>query len=178
MISRFVFSVIITGLAGVMLPAKGFAQNYQESAQDYQGSVEAKKTKFEQLWPLAMQGDSRAQFELAKMYSIGEGVRQNDEVAALWYRRAAEGGHTDAQTALGLLYFSNNGVPLDHTAAYMWANVAADLGNKTAELHRKSYNVLMSSENVSRGKEFSQQCHRSKYKGCYLGLNSDQQLKK
>ena len=54
--------------------------------------------------PLAEQGDARAQEMLGYMYDLGEGVPENDGVAAAWYLRAANQGSADARINLGLLY--------------------------------------------------------------------------
>jgi TPR repeat protein len=41
-------------------------------------------------------GDSEAQFELAGLFSTGQGVQQSDEQCALWMETAASRGHTTA----------------------------------------------------------------------------------
>jgi TPR repeat protein len=45
------------------------------------------------------------------MYMIGEGVRQDDQEAVKWFRRAAEQGDAHAQFRLGEHYDSGRGVP-------------------------------------------------------------------
>lgn len=40
----------------------------------------------------AQQGDAEAQLKLARMYYHGEGVRQDYNEAARWYRKAADQG--------------------------------------------------------------------------------------
>ena len=53
------------------------------------------------LWaPLAKQGDARAQYNLAMLYSNGRGVPQSDTEAARWYKEAASQG--DEYAALHL----------------------------------------------------------------------------
>jgi TPR repeat protein len=75
--------------------------------------------------PLAEQGDARAQEMLGYMYDLGEGVPENDGVAAAWYLRAANQGSADARINLGLLYATGSGVPRDALRAYMWFELAA-----------------------------------------------------
>src|SRR5438093_2246141 len=50
-------------------------------------------------------------------------------------QKAANQGHTGAQSALSQLYFSGRGVPRDYIRAYTWASIAAGLsGNQNEEL--------------------------------------------
>lgn len=70
-----------------------------------------------------------AQYFLARMYAAGQGVEQNAETAASWYRKAAENGVADAQYRLGKMYEDGDGVPGDMEYAYGWYSVAAHLGN-------------------------------------------------
>ena len=53
--------------------------------------------------PLAEQGNADAQFNLGLMYRNGEGVQQDHEESAKWFRRAAEQGHAGAQSRLGFM---------------------------------------------------------------------------
>lgn len=82
------------------------------------------------LMPLAETADhAYAQYFLGRMFAAGQGVDQNTEVAAKWYRKAAEQGVADAQYRLGDLYRNGDGVPKDMEYAYAWFSVAAQLGN-------------------------------------------------
>ena len=83
---------------------------------------------------LALAGDSQAQYELAQLYDYGEGVTQNHQVAALWYRRAADHGHVDAQLQLGLMYQTGEGRPRDPVRARFWYRQAALRGDDEAQL--------------------------------------------
>ncbi len=49
-------------------------------------------------------GDREAQFELAKMYLSGEGLRENARRGTHWLSRLARKGHAEAQAFLGDLY--------------------------------------------------------------------------
>ena len=42
----------------------------------------------------AEQGDASAQFMLGRMYDNGQGVPRDDKQAVIWFRKAAEQGHT------------------------------------------------------------------------------------
>jgi TPR repeat protein len=58
-------------------------------------------------------------------YNGGLGVPQDYTQAALWYRKAAEQGYSDAQWMLGALYYKGQGVPQDYAEAYFWYDLAA-----------------------------------------------------
>jgi len=55
---------------------------------------------FNRYCKLAERGDAGGQFELGMMLFYGEGVPQSAQEAAVWFRKAAEQGHAEAQAAL------------------------------------------------------------------------------
>ncbi|MCC6478174.1 SPOR domain-containing protein [Sphingorhabdus sp.] len=52
----------------------------------------------------ARKGDADAQFNLGQAYKLGRGVKQDFNLAADWYQRAAKQGHLQAADSLGHLY--------------------------------------------------------------------------
>ena len=52
----------------------------------------------------ARKGDPDAQFNMAQAYKLGRGVKQDLNLAADWYKRAAAQGHLQAADSLGHLY--------------------------------------------------------------------------
>lgn len=52
----------------------------------------------------AKKGDPDAQFNMAQAYKLGRGVKQDFDLAADWYQRAAKQGHLQAADSLGHLY--------------------------------------------------------------------------
>ena len=75
--------------------------------------------------PLAEAGDPRAQYQVALMYYRGEGLPQDYDKAALWYRRAAERGDVDAQLNLGLMHAQGLGAKQSFYEAFKWFELAA-----------------------------------------------------
>ena len=68
------------------------------SASDlYEGVIAYNSGEYEKafaLWePLAKQGDHRAQYNMAMLYSNGKGVPQSDIEATRWYKEAAAQGN-------------------------------------------------------------------------------------
>ena len=59
--------------------------------------------------------------------------QQNYPEAAKWYLKAAELGHSGAQSSLSALYFRGAGVPQDDAEALKWARMAADQGFAEAQ---------------------------------------------
>jgi len=72
--------------------------------------------------PLAEKGDADAQFNLGQAYRLGRGVSINLAAAQTWFERAAEKGHLDAQTTLGLMLFQNG----NRTGGLRWIKLAGD----------------------------------------------------
>jgi len=105
------------------------------SAQSVKAGIEAwQKSDYSAavaIWrPLAEKGDADAQFNLGQAYRLGRGVPINLAAAQSWFERAADRGHVDAQTTLGLLLFQNG----NHTGGLRWLKVASDEGEPRAML--------------------------------------------
>ena len=105
------------------------------SAQSVKAGIEAwQKSDYSAavaIWrPLAEKGDADAQFNLGQAYRLGRGVPTNLAAAQSWFERAADKGHVDAQTTLGLLLFQNG----NHTGGMRWLKVASDQGEPRAML--------------------------------------------
>jgi len=74
-------------------------------------------------------GDAPTQYRLAQMYSTGEGAPQRLDVAARWYRAAAEQNHDMAAYKLAFLYLrGRGGLDKDYAQAYRWFCISAELG--------------------------------------------------
>lgn len=54
-------------------------------------------------------GEAQAQLALGHAYDDGNGVQQNDQLAAKWYRKAGEQGSPEAQDILGTMYRMGRG---------------------------------------------------------------------
>ena len=115
-------------------------------------------TALQHLVPLAETSDhAYAQYFLGRMYDRGQGVEQNYDTAAKWYRKASEKGVADAQYRLGLLYTEGTGVPKDPEYAYGWYSVAAHLGNNKAIAALESSQKQLSSEELAEARKLSAQ---------------------
>jgi hypothetical protein len=83
------------------------------------------------IWrPLAEKGDPDAQFDLGQAYRLGRGVPVDLALAQLWLEKAADAGHLDAQTTLGLLLFDSG----NRSGAMRWLKKAAERGEPRAML--------------------------------------------
>lgn len=76
----------------------------------------------------AAKGSAEAEYHIGWMYGEGQGVDQDDEVAADWIKKAAEKNYAKAQNDLALMYYLGIGVPKDYEKAAKWANQSALLG--------------------------------------------------
>jgi cell division septation protein DedD len=79
--------------------------------------------------PLADRGDPDAQFNLGQAYKLGRGVPQDLRAAQIWYEKAAQQNHPQAQAILGLLLFQNG----ERQKALPWLRRAADGGDPRAQ---------------------------------------------
>lgn len=74
-------------------------------------------------------------FRLAQLMAEGPPEQRNLQLAAGWYRHAAEQGQADAQMALGMLYADGLGVARNDYEAVRWLDAAAT-GGRTAAMFR------------------------------------------
>jgi TPR repeat protein len=73
------------------------------------------------------------------MYAKGLGVGQDDAEAVIWFRKAAEQGHAQAQYNLGWMYANGQGVAQDHAEPAIWYRKAAEQGMPKPALLCKSF---------------------------------------
>ena len=83
---------------------------------------------FDELKPLAEQGDAEAQFKLAQCYDEGRTVEKDFTKVVEWYTKAAEQGNVGAQNNLGRCYEKGKGVEKDPKKAIEWYTKAAEQG--------------------------------------------------
>ncbi len=80
------------------------------------------------IWlPLAQKGDPDAENKVGEIYERGLQGKPDYEMAALWYKRAAEQGFKRAQINLAFLYEKGRGVPRDLKRALHWYRKASNL---------------------------------------------------
>ena len=79
--------------------------------------------------PLALAGDTNAQYGLGRMYARGDGVPRDFKEARHWFSLAAERGHAKAASKLGTMYEYGDGIPKDEREAAHWYSVAAKAGD-------------------------------------------------
>lgn len=77
--------------------------------------------------------DAVAEYDLARRYATGTGVRVDILEAAIWLERAAEHAHTRAQFELGMASLKGEGALQDFAAALKWLSRAAEGGNAEAQ---------------------------------------------
>lgn len=110
---------LVAAAAALALSAPLSAQSVKAGIEAWQNANYAGAVA---IWrPLAEKGDPDAQFNLAQAYRLGRGVAINLSAAKTWFGRAANQGHLDAQTTLGLLLFQNG----DQVQGLKWLKQAA-----------------------------------------------------
>lgn len=126
-------------------------------AQNFEGAADKYYSFYSKVLEKAAKagGDARAQYEVGNCYYDGNGVKQNKETAAEWYRlattlgheaaktkffsyyskvleKAAKSGDVWAQYAVGNFYYEGNGVEMDKETAAEWYLSAKNLGHGDA----------------------------------------------
>jgi uncharacterized protein len=111
----------------------------------------------EQIRAKASLGDAAAQFNIGVMYYEGQGVQQDYNQAAAWYRKAAGQGHAKAQFNLGVIYKKGQGVPQDYAQAYMWVNLGAAKGFEDAVRMRDNLLKKLTPSQIEEGQRLARE---------------------
>lgn len=88
-------------------------------------SISAQTPNIASLVRSADAGDAKAQFELARAYSQGDGVPQDLAKAVEWLNKSASQGYAGAEVTLGVFYQNGVHVPKDPHQAAKWFRKAA-----------------------------------------------------
>jgi TPR repeat protein len=127
---------VVSAFTSVALATSGVAQSQDVFSQALQAyEREDYLTVLRLLRPLAVRGDTSAQFSLGVMYQYGQGVRRNDVEAVKWYRLAADQGKAEAQCYLGIMYSNGYGVPKNDAEAARWYRLSAEQGFARAQAY-------------------------------------------
>jgi cell division septation protein DedD len=119
---------LVTVAVAVLLSAPASAQSVKAGIEAWQRSDYGSAVA---IWrPLAEKGDADAEFNLGQAYRLGRGVPIDLGAAKMWFEKAANAGHLDAETTLGLLLFQNG----DQVAGLKWLRRAAEEGEPRALL--------------------------------------------
>jgi hypothetical protein len=97
-------SIIYTGALALLLLLGGCVStqnNFVEGKQQF--LLGNYHQAFSKLQPLAIQGNTQAQYAVGYMYFYGLGTIKNEEAARKWMLVAAEQGHPEARAALAKL---------------------------------------------------------------------------
>jgi len=120
-------------------------KNYGTALRWYRKAAEdGNKSALSAIMEAAESGKAAAQYTLGQMYESGGGVAKDGEVAARWYRKAAEGrysgalsalrkaagsGNAAAQYYLGRMYETGQGAEKNKKEAVRWYRSSAKQGN-------------------------------------------------
>lgn len=101
--------------------------DYQRARSAYEGGEYSKA--FELFKKLSESGDTRAEYDLSKMYLQGIGVKQDIGQGWLWMIKAADHGNTMAMVELGGRHEYGVNLDKDETQAVFWFKKAAVAGS-------------------------------------------------
>ena len=115
-------------------PIKSSAQECEIRGGEYVAFDRASYADSLRVWlPLAKEGEAKAQTYVGEIFEKGLGIAPDYEVAAHWYKLAANQGHGPAQINLGQLYEQGRGVSKDRGRALEWYRRAAGIDDLERE---------------------------------------------
>lgn len=116
------------------IKAPGIAPSKQERPGLIGSSTETMSERAAEVAARAKQGDIDAQYNLAEAYERGlHGLSHSDESAIVWYIKAGNQGHVEAQRTMGRYYYEGFSVPKDYVKAMEWYLKAANQGSADAQ---------------------------------------------
>ena len=118
------------------------------------------------LQQMADEGLASAQFCLAELFNLGEGVLRDDAQAVAWFRKAAVQGMGVAQSVLGSRYGLGEGVPRDWVLANMWFNIASANGDSAGRSARRMIEAELTQAQIADSTRRARLCMQSNYRDC------------
>jgi TPR repeat protein len=98
-----------------------------------------------------------AQFNLAQMFALGQGMPESDSMALMWFLRAATGGDSGAQYAMGnrfaraCLHEPAQEAAESRIEAFKWFTLAATQNHSDALVRADRATMGMTREEVTEG---------------------------
>ena len=123
------------------------------------------RVNYKTLNDAALRGRPNDQFQMGLAYDQGNvpGVLQDHKAAWLWYIRAAEQGHAQAQNSLGGIYETKH---KNKVVAHMWYNLAASNGSEQALTNRDRLSDYMTEIEIAKAQFVARICKSRSYKEC------------
>lgn len=112
------------------------------------------------------EGDVHGQYNMGVFFRDGTGVPKDTQMAACWFRLAANQGDVEAQLNLAGLYAGENDIPKDIVSAHMWSVIAASSGDEGAKDLMMNIQRFMGFNQMSIGWERARVCMASNYQDC------------
>ena len=146
------YLTLLMAILTVMAAAQP-AQTAQELLSEANTKYEAgeMETAIELYTQAANKGLAEAQFQLGKIYYLGENGAKDYTTAAMWFKRAARQRYAKAEYGLATCYMNGDGLPVNYDQALMYMKASALRGyvpaqRKLAELYQKG--VLVEADSV------------------------------
>ena len=117
----------------------GVSQNFQEAKNWYQKAADQgnniAKKNLDRIIAKITENEKAASGNPDEWYRLGDQAKARKDYAEAvkWWQKAAQAGHSDAQTMLGWCYDTGNGTAVDKAQAARWNKEAALQGNKYAQ---------------------------------------------
>lgn len=153
-----VYVMLLMTLMTVMAAAQTAQELLNEANAKYEaGQMEAAVELYTQA---ANKGLAEAQFQLGKMYYLGESGSKDYSSASMWFKRAARQRHAKAEYGLATCYMNGDGLPVNYDQALMYMRASALRGyvpaqRKLAELYQKGVLVEADSVEAKRWRDMS-----------------------
>lgn len=137
-------------------------------------SVNPKKAAKIYAYLVTKRGDTKAMYQLGKMFLTGDGVERNYEVAYNLFSRSAKEGYTKSFNKMALMHQKGMGRPVNVRNAFILYKRAADAGNVQGcyGVGYLLYKGLGVRQNYAKAVEYLQKGAAKNHAGCSFLLGS------
>ena len=124
------------------------------------------KTALNNWKPMAEEGVSNAQYNVALMYHNGLGVTQDYNEAFKWLLMSSAQGNLNSIRLLSTMYALGNGIKKDYLKSYMWAKIGADNDDQNSKLMMDGLIKEMSNSDIDKANALVKECNDKNFIGC------------
>ena len=110
---------LITTFVALLICLFAGAQDAKQLYEEGKALFDAKNytAAIAKLKPAAEKGNKKAQYRMGRCYDKGNGVKEDNKTAFMWYSKSADQGYAKAQFQLAKCYMKGKGVAADQAKA-------------------------------------------------------------
>ena len=123
--------LLFASIVLLMNLSASFSADFKKGVDEY--NKQNYLNAFTEWMPLAKKGNIAAQYNIGRMFYLGQGVPKDYNKAIKWFELSAKKGYSDAQVFIGNMYDRGHGVLKNFKVAAKWFKIASEQNNAMAQ---------------------------------------------